>query len=450
MPKIEVVIPAEYLCPITHELMKDPVSTCDGHIYERQAITQWLEKHDTSPVTNLKLENNQLTAIHVIKNQISAFLEKNGLCTYQAFLKVFYEIFDEESSLYQLLELRYSSDYLTNKIDKNGTTLLHYAAKFKHTEIVAWLLNEGLDSNVKDEKGNTPLHGVTDVKVAELLLAKAASLEVTNNKDETPLHLAAAYGRANIVELLLRRGANVQARNKEGMTPEELHEYVASTSPYDVFPGDYSKTKYFLISHEPDFKLEHGSKLNLAIFYNQIDEVDYLLDAMHETAGGLTDLELKNKCGYTPLSLAVVRGMVEVVKKLLAEKVDINTQLKLIRPRPCTTTVLHLAAERSNKEIVQLLLDQGASVSAVDGDNLTPIEVAKKYNRLVIVQLFELHESPKKIAQLETTVKQQAQLIQQLQEQVKELSSLISQLGIQKSSSSNDKSKYSAGFNLSK
>ena len=30
------------ICPITHEVMEDPVVCADGHSYERAAITQWL------------------------------------------------------------------------------------------------------------------------------------------------------------------------------------------------------------------------------------------------------------------------------------------------------------------------------------------------------------------------------------------------------------------------
>lgn len=35
--------PAAYLCPISHELMSDPVVACDGHTYERRAITEWMQ-----------------------------------------------------------------------------------------------------------------------------------------------------------------------------------------------------------------------------------------------------------------------------------------------------------------------------------------------------------------------------------------------------------------------
>ena len=42
-------------CPLTLNRMKDPVSTVDGHTYERSAIEEWLVDHDTSPMTGLTL-----------------------------------------------------------------------------------------------------------------------------------------------------------------------------------------------------------------------------------------------------------------------------------------------------------------------------------------------------------------------------------------------------------
>merc|ERR1712196_398913 len=44
-------IPEGFLCPITLELMDDPYIASDGHTYEKQAISEWLGKHDTSPKT---------------------------------------------------------------------------------------------------------------------------------------------------------------------------------------------------------------------------------------------------------------------------------------------------------------------------------------------------------------------------------------------------------------
>ncbi len=71
-------IPKQFLCPITHEIMKDPVSTIDGHTYERAAIESWLKKKSTSPLTNETLASKQLIPNHQLKSLIAEFLGEAG------------------------------------------------------------------------------------------------------------------------------------------------------------------------------------------------------------------------------------------------------------------------------------------------------------------------------------------------------------------------------------
>ena len=49
-----------YVCPITADIMTDPVCTSDGFTYERRAITEWLRTKDTSPSTGAKLKSKRL------------------------------------------------------------------------------------------------------------------------------------------------------------------------------------------------------------------------------------------------------------------------------------------------------------------------------------------------------------------------------------------------------
>ncbi len=63
-------VPNEFLCPITREIMKDPVVTSDGHSFEREVITQWLRSNNTSPLTNLELDNNYLIPNIALKKRI--------------------------------------------------------------------------------------------------------------------------------------------------------------------------------------------------------------------------------------------------------------------------------------------------------------------------------------------------------------------------------------------
>ncbi|CAG9323652.1 unnamed protein product [Blepharisma stoltei] len=70
----EIVYLDEYLCPITHELMTNPVVAADGITYEKSAITLWLKKgHHRSPVTNERLLHNSLIPNLALKKLIDKF-----------------------------------------------------------------------------------------------------------------------------------------------------------------------------------------------------------------------------------------------------------------------------------------------------------------------------------------------------------------------------------------
>ena len=67
-----VQIPNDALCPISLELMEDPVMCADGHSYERAAITKWLKKNQKSPMTGKKLTNKKLTPNITLRKMIEA------------------------------------------------------------------------------------------------------------------------------------------------------------------------------------------------------------------------------------------------------------------------------------------------------------------------------------------------------------------------------------------
>ncbi|CAG9322210.1 unnamed protein product [Blepharisma stoltei] len=68
--------PPRYLiCPISHELMEDPVFTADGHTYERSAIDNWLRLHNTSPVTGLALAGKSLRPNYALRLAVQQYKE---------------------------------------------------------------------------------------------------------------------------------------------------------------------------------------------------------------------------------------------------------------------------------------------------------------------------------------------------------------------------------------
>lgn len=74
-------IPNEWFCPITSEIMKDPVIGPDGHTYERTAIEQWLSQNTTSPITREVMALSMLIPNIALRNTIEQFmtLETNVL-----------------------------------------------------------------------------------------------------------------------------------------------------------------------------------------------------------------------------------------------------------------------------------------------------------------------------------------------------------------------------------
>merc|ERR1719453_1094161 len=64
-------LPSELFCPITHDVMTDPVVAQDGHTYERNAIEKWFSKGNLkSPTTGEEMPSTALVPNRAIRAQI--------------------------------------------------------------------------------------------------------------------------------------------------------------------------------------------------------------------------------------------------------------------------------------------------------------------------------------------------------------------------------------------
>ena len=66
-------IPEEFICPITLEIMEDPVLCEDGHTYERKAIQQL--RTSISPLTRQPIDKTKLIPNRALKECIQRFIE---------------------------------------------------------------------------------------------------------------------------------------------------------------------------------------------------------------------------------------------------------------------------------------------------------------------------------------------------------------------------------------
>ena len=75
----DVDIPTSFLCPILHEVMRQPVVAMDGFSYERSAISKWLEQNDScnSPMTGQPMMDDRVIPNHVLHSMIVEFYESH-------------------------------------------------------------------------------------------------------------------------------------------------------------------------------------------------------------------------------------------------------------------------------------------------------------------------------------------------------------------------------------
>ncbi len=165
-------------------------------------------------------------------------------------------------------------------------------------------------------------------------------------------------------------------------------------SPYDAYEADISSdgsTLYFITDRPESVSwsysyniwqvvLEKGdqaSSLQSAAFFRDLARVKAFLDAG-------VDVNQKNALGVTALYSAASGGHKEVVELLLAEGADINEKTAAYTD----VTTLHAAAREGHKEIVEVLLAGGADVNAGSTYNeLTAAELAMEANHIEVVKL---------------------------------------------------------------
>ena len=91
---------------------------------------------------------------------------------------------------------------------KTGFTLLHLASEFQCVEAIEYLIGLGVDPNILDSNGQTPLHVAVDSEIdstvqtgvplsyrtTKRLLELGADLNLKNRKGESPLDWINGYG----------------------------------------------------------------------------------------------------------------------------------------------------------------------------------------------------------------------------------------------------------------
>jgi ankyrin repeat protein len=283
-------IPRQYICPITQEIMSDPVIASDGHSYEREEITRWIALNSTSPVTREPLENS-LTPNLALRSLISDWREisvasalRLPVATLSSSGVESESALSEAQSLYERrnwrdLErsIRRSPLILVSSIIVETSPILLFHALAQNTEFqidnildlvaqqresilsfekpdswnpvalnkmlltstensnaeqVKLLLNLGADSNVKNSWGGNLMHLTAhSLDLTQELYRRNRSLRYgTDEIGRMPIHLSAWSGNIDVVSIHLSEDSKlVHAKSAGGWTP--LHQAVSNGQP---------------------------------------------------------------------------------------------------------------------------------------------------------------------------------------------------------------------------
>mmetsp|Transcript_7580 Transcript_7580/g.11009 ORF Transcript_7580/g.11009 Transcript_7580/m.11009 type:complete len:339 (-) Transcript_7580:9-1025(-) len=158
-----IAAPRELICPITQELMKDPVVAEDGHTYERSSLITWFNMGRTrSPVTNSFLTSTTDALLPNLAVGSMANVHREKLAK---------ELVAICEGVKKRLQRKGSSSSVG--YDISGVSVR-----------IEGLLDAGADPNDRGEAGNTPLHLLIqsrEIHLANHLLNHDANVTVVND-----------------------------------------------------------------------------------------------------------------------------------------------------------------------------------------------------------------------------------------------------------------------------
>jgi ankyrin repeat protein len=228
-----------------------------------------------------------------------------------------------------------------------------------------------LKPNVKDSRGNTPLHYAIEknqVGIVKLLVEAEANLTTPNQDGYLPLNLAVMYSNAEMVSYLLSKGAPIESKRvSSGVTALQQAPVYGKTAILKV-----------LISKGANVNTadKYGNTvLHYAIEKNSLTDVKAIVEAG-------ANLTTPNQDGYLPLNLAVMYSNAEMVSYLLSKGAPIESKRV-----SSGVTALQQAPVYGKTDILKLLISKGADVNAADKYGNTALHYAIEKNRLDDVNL---------------------------------------------------------------
>jgi hypothetical protein len=71
----KIIIPVNFVCPISKSIFYNPVTLSDGHTYEKMHILEWIKYNNKSPMTNKNLINKNTSPNILIRSMVREWID---------------------------------------------------------------------------------------------------------------------------------------------------------------------------------------------------------------------------------------------------------------------------------------------------------------------------------------------------------------------------------------
>ncbi|CAL9116986.1 unnamed protein product [Musa acuminata var. zebrina] len=183
--------------------------------------------------------------------------------------------------------------------DGHGYYALQWAALNNFPDVAQYLIEHGGDVNAADHRRQTALHWAAvhgSIPVADVLVQSGARVEAADINGYRAVHVAAQYGQTSFLNhIIVKCGADYDAPDNDGRSP--LH--------WAAYKG-YADTIRLLLFRDAyqGRQDEKGcTPLHWAALSGNVEACTVLVHA-----GNKSELQVKDKSGFTPAELAANRG----------------------------------------------------------------------------------------------------------------------------------------------
>lgn len=206
------------ICPITYMVFRHPVIASDGHIYERDAITRWYARHQTSPLTRQQI-SDKFYECHIINELLDKYLTDNPDCVQ----------YTEELSIDQIIECRDVEGLLTYLAQNNNLSidedyLYKYVWMFNHVKVAKYMI----DHHTRIQTiGNLPtgrqlIHMICDMSPPSIIryaIERRLDLESLDGRGWRPVHYIFSGGDEECNLAIIESGVNITSPGLDGELP---------------------------------------------------------------------------------------------------------------------------------------------------------------------------------------------------------------------------------------